>query len=96
MNAKRKRKPRTPEQRRKHAQWERERRERWKEESRITFRCEACHGDFDVPDGMPAVGSKERVRAFVRLGGRVVCEVCARKRFRRRRDPWGVNPDAIR
>ena len=37
------------------------------------------------------------VRPFVRIGGKPVCEECAKLRFRRRRDPDAlVAPEAIR
>ena len=59
---------------------------------RPRFVCAKCGGEFVLPDSLGEQSSKRR--AFVMLGGRKVCEVCARARFKRRRDPWGVNPES--
>ena len=98
MKKKRTRKPLTPEQRARHAELERKRRKlhaELAEAERIRFTCAACGGEFVVPDGPTSTNEESKRRAFVRLGGRVVCEVCARSRFKRRREVWGVLPEAI-
>ena len=96
---KRKRKPLTQEQRAKHAEasrlWYAKKREA-DEAERIRFTCASCGGSFVVPDGPTFVNEESKRRSFVRLGGRIVCEVCARSRFKRRHDVWGISPDAIR
>ena len=92
----RNRKPLTPEQKRRHAELERKRRKLHAELSeRIRFDCAMCGRSFIVPDGLSASNAENRFRSFVRIGGRLVCEVCARARYRRRRNIWGINPDAI-
>ena len=98
MKKKRTRKPLTPEQRARHAELERKRRKlhaELAEAERIRFTCAECGGEFVVPDGPTSTNEESKRRAFVRLGGRVVCEVCARERFRRKYNVWGMNPDAI-
>jgi hypothetical protein len=60
------------------------------EGERLRFVCAKCGGEYIVPDSLGE--QSQRKRAFVILGGRKVCEVCARSRFPRRRDPWGVDP----
>lgn len=95
MKPKRIYKPKTEEQKRRHAQTECARRKRIAEEGRVLFVCAQCGGTFQVPNGPPAPNAEKRFRSFVRLGGRIVCEYCARARFKRRRNPWGINPDAI-
>ena len=52
------------------------------------FVCARCGGKFVLPDSLGEQSSKRR--AFVMLGGRKVCEVCARARFKRRPDPWAT------
>ena len=47
-----------------------------------------CGGEFVLPDSLGEQSSKRR--AFVILGGRKVCEVCARARFTRHPDPWAT------
>ena len=71
---------------------ERRRKEAADEVARPRFVCAKCGGEFVVPDSLGEQSSGRR--AFVMLGGRKVCEVCARARFKRRRDPWGVNPES--
>ena len=58
-----------------------------------TFRCAKCGRVYCIPATMSA--ETKRASEFVVLGGRKVCAACAAKRFPRRRDPWGVNPDSI-
>ena len=69
-----------------------------REYAAIRFVCSKCGGEFTAPESSIPVKRTERarIRAFVRLGGGTVCEVCAAERFKRRRNPWGENPDAIR
>ena len=55
---------------------------------RPRFVCARCGGEFVLPDSLGEQSSKRR--AFVMLGGRKVCEVCARARFKRRPDPWAT------
>ena len=55
---------------------------------RPRFVCAKCGGEFVIPDSDAAQSSRNR--AFVMLGGRKVCEVCARARFKRRPDPWAT------
>ena len=55
---------------------------------RIRYTCAKCGGEFVLPDSLGEQSSKRR--AFVMLGGRKVCEVCARARFKRRPDPWAA------
>ena len=90
-----KRKPKTEEQKRRHAQRQAETRARIAEEGKVRFVCAQCGGVFAVPDGLSAENAGKRYRSFVRLGGRIVCEVCAADRFKRRHDVWGILPDAI-
>lgn len=61
---------------------------------RTEYTCARCGGTFEIPDSASGL-IKPTVRAFVHLGGRTVCEVCASRRFRRVRDDWAVAPDAI-
>jgi rubrerythrin len=57
--------------------------------SRLRYTCGKCGRTFAVPDSSaPTV--TEDARVFVVLGGRKVCEVCARSRFPRRYDPWAA------
>lgn len=94
----RKRKPLTPEQKRRKAELERNSRKRHAEiveARRIRFVCARCGGEFVVPDGPTATNEECKRRSFVRLGGKIVCEVCARARFKRRSEVWGINPEAI-
>lgn len=52
----------------------------------IQFTCASCGGSFRAPDAASSAESEaKRLRQFVRIGGRVLCEVCAAKRFNRRR-----------
>lgn len=95
MKKKRIYKPKTEEQKRRHAQTQAALRRKNAEEGRVMFRCALCGGEFQAPNGPPAPNAEKRFRSFVRLGGRIVCEYCARARFKRRRNPWGINPDAI-
>ena len=67
---------------------ERRRKEAEDEVARPRFVCAKCGGEFVVPDSLGEQSSKRR--AFVMLGGRKVCEVCARARFPRRPDPWAA------
>lgn len=64
-------------------------RERERDEGeRLRFVCARCGGEFIIPDSLGEQSSRRR--AFVMLGGRKVCEVCARDRFKRRPDPWAT------
>ena len=56
---------------------------------RPRFVCAKCGRTFDLPTS-PEPAVTERARTFVVLGGRKVCEVCARARFKRRPDPWAT------
>ena len=67
---------------------ERRRKEAEDEVARPRFVCARCGGEFVLPDSLGEQSSKRR--AFVMLGGRKVCEVCARARFPRRPDPWAT------
>lgn len=55
---------------------------------RPRFVCARCGGEFVVPDSLGEQSSRRR--SFVMLGGRKVCEVCARARFKRHTDPWAT------
>ena len=59
----------------------------------IRFVCAKCGREFVAPDS--SVGYRRGMRAFVRLGGRTVCEVCAAARFKRRYTLFGLDPDRI-
>jgi hypothetical protein len=75
---------------------ERRRRERMKAEAdtrAIRFVCAKCGGEFKTPSTDQTQHAGERF--FVRLGGKKVCSQCARARFRRVWNVWGMNPDAI-
>lgn len=58
-----------------------------------TFVCAKCGKEYRIP----ASSSSRTTRAseYTVLGGRKVCAACAARRFPRRRDEWGMNPDAI-
>lgn len=64
-----------------------------REAAAIRFVCAKCGREFVAPDS--SVGYRRGMRAFVRLGGRTVCEVCAAARFRRVPTLYGIDPDAI-
>ena len=59
----------------------------------IRFVCAKCGREFVAPDS--SVGYRRGMRAFVRLGGQTVCEVCAAARFRRRHTFFGLDPDRV-
>jgi hypothetical protein len=88
MKPKKPYRPPTPEERAAKAEAERQRRAE-ERASRLRYTCGKCGRTFAVPDSSaPTV--TEDARAFVVLGGRKVCEVCARSRFPRRYDPWAA------
>lgn len=91
---KRKKRTRTAAQKLQHNAHERERRKRRRQE-RPRFTCARCGQEFFIPDSPISKCDARRTRSFVRLGGATVCEVCARARFRRKYNVWGMNPDAI-
>lgn len=84
----------TPEEREARKAKERERRKQ-KRRERPRFTCARCGQEFFIPDSPISKCDARRTRSFVKLGGVAVCEVCARERFRRKYNVWGMNPDAI-
>ena len=79
---------RHPGKTRDYAAAKRERERERDEGERLRFVCAKCGGEFVVPDSLGEQSSKRR--AFVMIGGRKVCEVCARARFTRHPDPWAT------
>ena len=88
MKKKRTYRPLTPEERAAKNEAERQRRAE-EAASRLRFTCAKCGRTFYLPTS-PEPAVTERARTFVVLGGRKVCEVCARARFPRRPDPWAA------
>jgi hypothetical protein len=86
MKPKKPYRPPTPEERAAKAEAERQRRAE-ERAIRLRYTCGKCGRTFAVPDSSIAPVT-DAARAFVVLGGRRVCEVCARSRFPRRYDPW--------
>ena len=58
-----------------------------------TFVCAKCGREYRIP--ATSAAETHSASTYTVLGGRKVCSACAAKRFKRRHDPWGMNPDAI-
>ena len=58
-----------------------------------TFVCAKCGREYRIP--ATSAAETHSASTYTVLGGRKVCAACAAKRFKRRHDPWGMNPDAI-
>jgi transposase-like protein len=58
-----------------------------------TFVCAKCGKTYRIP--ATSAAETKNASEYVVLGGRKVCAACAAMRFRRRRDPWGVDPESI-